>query len=106
MNNPKADAVMFTALGTAAGLGAAGALLFLWACGVSFAGVLAALEMALFISAVTTASPAGLVVGGFLYCLSACGVSLAGLTVALGVMLFVSAISVATTVMVFRSKEQ
>jgi hypothetical protein len=106
MSNPKAEAVMFIALGIAAGLAVAGALFFLWACGVPFAGVLAALEMALFVSAVAAASPTGLVVGGFLYCLSTCGVSVAGLIVALGAMLFVSAISVATTVMVFRSKEQ
>ena len=106
MNNPKAEAVMFTALGTAAGLGAAGALFFLWACGAPFAGLLAALEMALSVSAVTAASPTGLVVGGILYSLWVCGASAAGLMVALGAMLFASAISVAATVMVFRSKEQ
>jgi hypothetical protein len=43
------------ALAAAAGLGVAGFLYYLWACGVSVAGLLVALGMTLFVSALTVA---------------------------------------------------
>ncbi len=47
--------VVLRALVIAAGLGVAGFLYYLWACGVPVAGLLVALGMALFVSAITVA---------------------------------------------------
>jgi hypothetical protein len=55
MTNQNADAVMCKALGIAACLGVAGFLYYLWACGVPVAGLLVALGMTLFVSAITVA---------------------------------------------------
>jgi len=55
MNNQNAHAIMCKALATAGGLGTASFLYYLWSCGVSVAGLLVALGMTLFVSAITVA---------------------------------------------------
>jgi hypothetical protein len=55
MTNQNAHAIACKALGTAAILGVAGFLYYLWASGVPVAGLLIALGMALFVSAITVA---------------------------------------------------
>jgi hypothetical protein len=55
MTNENADAILYKALATAGGLGVAGFLYYLRACGVSVAGLLVALGMTLFVSAITVA---------------------------------------------------
>lgn len=55
MTNRNAFAILSTALASAAGLGVAGFLYYLWACGVSRTGLLVAVGMTLFTSAITVA---------------------------------------------------
>jgi hypothetical protein len=55
MTNQNAYAIVCKALATAAALGVAGFLYYLWACGVSVAGLAVALGMTLFVSAITVA---------------------------------------------------
>jgi hypothetical protein len=56
MTNPNAFKVMCKALASAAALGVAGFLYYLWVLGVSTTGLLMALAMALFASAMTVAA--------------------------------------------------
>jgi hypothetical protein len=55
MNNQNAFGIMCKALAIATFLGVAGFLYYLWSCGIPVAGLLAALGMALFVSAMTVA---------------------------------------------------
>jgi hypothetical protein len=55
MTNQNAHGLMCKALATAASLGVASFLYYLWACGISVAGLLVALGMTLFVSAITVA---------------------------------------------------
>jgi hypothetical protein len=55
MNNQNAHAIICKSLAAAACLGVAGFLYYLWACGVPVAGLLVALGMTLFVSAMTVA---------------------------------------------------
>ena len=55
MNTQNAHAIICKSLAAAAGLGVAGFLYYLWACGVSVAGLLVALGMTVFVSAMTVA---------------------------------------------------
>lgn len=55
MNNQNAFGIMCKALAAASGLGVGGFLYYLWSCGVPVAGLLVALGMTLFVSAMTVA---------------------------------------------------
>jgi hypothetical protein len=55
MTNQNAHGITCKALATAAGIGVASFLYYLWACGVPVAGLLVALGMTLFVSAMTVA---------------------------------------------------
>jgi hypothetical protein len=55
MTNQNAHAILCKALATAAVFGVAGFLYYLWACGVSVAGLLVAVGMTMFVSAMTVA---------------------------------------------------
>jgi hypothetical protein len=55
MNNQKADELICRAVAIAAVLGVGSFLYYLWACGVSVAGLLVGLGMTVFVSAITVA---------------------------------------------------
>jgi 4-amino-4-deoxy-L-arabinose transferase-like glycosyltransferase len=56
MTNQNNHEIVYHAIAAAAGLGVAGFLYFLWTCGVSVAGLLLALGMIGFVSAITVAA--------------------------------------------------
>ena len=58
MTNRNAYGIMCKALAAAAGLGVGGFIYYLWASGVSIGGLLVALGMTLFVSAMTVAGAA------------------------------------------------